>query len=155
MFLSAFPEIELLKKFPFDLVIAYDFPAVALKKIIKYCRNHKIKCVCDVSEWYTNSNKNPLFRLVRAYDSHLRMKVLHKKQDEGKLESVLTGKDIGTVLKEVNQAIYEDVIEEEWKAIEKLLKKKIQTRASKIVSQLVLTGEANRDEDSEEIEENE
>lgn len=83
------------------------------------------------------------------------MKVLHKKQDEGKLERVLTGKDIGTVLKEVNQAIYEDVIEEEWKAIEKLLKKKIQSRAGKLVSQLVLTGEVNRDEESEEIEENE
>ena len=81
MFLSAYPEIDLLKKCPFDLVIAYDFPAVALKKIIKYCRYHKIKCVCDVSEWYTNSNKNPLFRFVRAYDSHLRMKVLHKKVD--------------------------------------------------------------------------
>lgn len=81
MFSDASPEINLLKKMKFDAVIAYDFPAVALKKIINYCKKSGIKCICDVSEWYTNGNKNPLFRIVRAYDSHLRMRVLHKKVD--------------------------------------------------------------------------
>ena len=81
MFSDASPEINLLKKIKFDVVIAYDFPAVALKKIMKYCKKEGIKCICDVSEWYTNSNKNPIFKIVRAYDSHLRMRFLHKKAD--------------------------------------------------------------------------
>lgn len=81
MFSDATPELELLSKEKYDIVIAYDFPAVALKKIMHYCKRNGIRVICDVSEWYTNKNKNPLFRLVRMYDSYLRMKVLHKKAD--------------------------------------------------------------------------
>lgn len=81
MFVDATPEFELLKSEQFDMVIAYDFPAVALGKIMKYCKQNSILCIGDVSEWYTNSNKNPFFRIVRAYDSYKRMKVLHKKMD--------------------------------------------------------------------------
>lgn len=81
MFSDATPELELLKLEKYDIVIAYDFPAVALKKIMCYCQRKGIRVICDVSEWYTNKNKNPLFRLVRMYDSYLRMKVLHKKAD--------------------------------------------------------------------------
>lgn len=81
MFSDAAPELALLKKGHYNILIAYDFPAVALKKLMKYCKQNDIKCICDVSEWYTNSNKNPLFRLIRAYDSYLRMNVLHKKAD--------------------------------------------------------------------------
>ncbi len=80
-FINAKPEIELLKKTKYDIVIAYNFPAVALRKLNKYCAKHRIKCIGDVTEWYTNSNKNPLFSIVRAYDSFLRMRVLHKKMD--------------------------------------------------------------------------
>ena len=81
MFEDPSGELELIKKHTPDVLLAYDFPAVALGKLMKYCKLHNIKCICDVSEWYTNGNKNPLFRLVRAYDSHLRMRVLHKKAD--------------------------------------------------------------------------
>ncbi len=81
MFADASPELSLLRSGTYDMVIAYDFPAIALKKILHHCRACGVLCIGDVSEWYTNSNKNPLFRLVRAYDSHLRMKVLHPKMD--------------------------------------------------------------------------
>lgn len=81
MFSDASPELEMLRRVAPDVLIAYDFPAVALSKLMKYCKKQGIKCICDVSEWYTNKNKNPLFRVVRAYDSHKRMRVLHKKAD--------------------------------------------------------------------------
>ena len=81
MFADASAELEVLKSNRFDILIAYDFPAVALKKIMKYCAKHRILIVCDISEWYTNSNRYFIFRLVRAYDSYLRMKVLNKKTD--------------------------------------------------------------------------
>lgn len=81
MFSDATPELEMLKRVKPEVLIAYDFPAVALGKLMKYCKKHGIKCICDVSEWYTNKNKNPLFRVVRAYDSHKRMRVLHKRAD--------------------------------------------------------------------------
>ena len=81
MFVDASPELELMKSIHPDVLVAYDFPAVALDKLMKFCRKNGIKCICDVSEWYTNANKNPLFRLVRAYDSYKRMKVLHKRAD--------------------------------------------------------------------------
>ena len=66
MFADASAELELLKSNRFDILIAYDFPAVALKKIMKYCAKHRILIVCDISEWYTNSNRYFIFRLVRA-----------------------------------------------------------------------------------------
>lgn len=81
MFTDASAELELLKSSKFDMLIAYDFPAVALKKLMKYCVKHHILTICDISEWYTNSNRHVVFRLVRAYDSYLRMKVLNKRTD--------------------------------------------------------------------------
>lgn len=81
MFSDAAPELSLLRAERYDLLIAYDFPAVALRKLMKYCKKTGVRVIGDVSEWYTNSNKNPLFRVVRAYDSYLRMKVLHKRMD--------------------------------------------------------------------------
>ncbi|PWM64666.1 MAG: hypothetical protein DBX61_11400 [Clostridiales bacterium] len=80
-FTDARNELFLLKLQKADLVIAYNFPAVALKKIMKYCKKHAIKCIADVTEWFANYNPNPFFRVVKAYDSYLRMKVLHKKAD--------------------------------------------------------------------------
>ena len=81
MFTDAWAELELLKSGGFDVLIAYDFPAVALKKLMKYCVKHHILTICDISEWYTNSNRHFIFRLVRAYDSYLRMKILNKRVD--------------------------------------------------------------------------
>lgn len=80
-FSDAERELELLRRVPFDLVIAYNYPAVAFRKIFKYCRAHSIKCIADVTEWFSNGNANPLLRVVKAYDSHLRMKKLHRQVD--------------------------------------------------------------------------
>ncbi|MEE1025483.1 MAG: glycosyltransferase [Acutalibacteraceae bacterium] len=80
-FSNASHELHLLRQSSYDLVIAYNYPAVALKKIMRYCKRNGIRVICDVSEWFANRNKYPLFRVVRMYDSYLRMKVLHKKAD--------------------------------------------------------------------------
>ena len=78
-FLNASLELNLIASKHFDAVIAYNFPAVAFKRILNYCTKNHIKCYSDVTEWFTNKNKNPLFSLVKAYDSYLRMKVLNRK----------------------------------------------------------------------------
>ena len=43
-FCDASPELKLIKEHSIDLVIAYNFPAVAFKKIFKYCRQNNVKC---------------------------------------------------------------------------------------------------------------
>ena len=65
-FLNATLELDLLVSKHFDAVIAYNFPAVALKKILNFCTKNHIKCYSDVTEWFTNMNKNPLFKLVKS-----------------------------------------------------------------------------------------
>ncbi len=81
MFSDASLELQLLEQKKYHTVIAYNFPASALQKILKYCRSNGIRCIGDVTEWYANSNKNYFFRIVRAYDSFLRMRILHRKMN--------------------------------------------------------------------------
>ena len=75
------PELELIRSKNISTVIAYDFPAIALLFILIFCKINKIQIIGDVSEWYSNTNPNPLIRIVRGFDSFLRMRILHKCMD--------------------------------------------------------------------------
>ena len=61
-------------------VIAYNHPAIALKKLAKYCRKNNVKCYADATEWYV-AQGNPVFKIIKNYDSNLRMKKIHFKMD--------------------------------------------------------------------------
>ena len=55
-------------------VIAYNFPAVALIKLLGYTRKNNIKLIADCTEWYGKS-KN----IVKLVDTLLRMRFVHKR----------------------------------------------------------------------------
>lgn len=61
-------------------IIAYNYPAVGLWKLKQFCSKHKIKLIADCTEWYTPTG-NLVFRLIKAFDVHLRMKYLHPKMN--------------------------------------------------------------------------
>ena len=71
---------KIIKQYQVTHLIAYNYPATALKKIIKFCKKNNVKCYADVTEWYEIKG-NPLKKLVKKYDVDLRMKVLHKQMD--------------------------------------------------------------------------
>lgn len=64
----------------YDVIIAYNFPAVALYKLLKYCKKNNIKLVSDCTEWY-NYQRNSILGIIKCLDSELRMRFLNKKVD--------------------------------------------------------------------------
>lgn len=73
--------VSAIKKSNANIVIAYNHPAVALNKLRKYCQKNSIKCYADVTEWYIPPKGNPLFFLIKGFDSEFRMRYIHKRMD--------------------------------------------------------------------------
>ncbi len=62
-------------------IICYNFPAVALEKIRRYCKRNGIHSYADVTEWYSVSGRPPVERLVKGVDTFYAMRIVHKKMD--------------------------------------------------------------------------
>lgn len=62
-------------------IIAYNYPAVALERIRRYCKRRRIKCLADITEWYQVRSKNKSIDWIKNADSAYRMKTVHKKLD--------------------------------------------------------------------------
>jgi glycosyltransferase involved in cell wall biosynthesis len=58
-----------------NIIITYNYPALAQEKIIRYCHKHKIKVYGDITEWYQSKS------LVKNADVFLRMKWSNKHLD--------------------------------------------------------------------------
>lgn len=63
-----------------DIVILYNHPSFAIEHIVKYCHDRNIKVVADITEWYEPQG-NPIFKLIKGYDTTRRMTKSHKKLD--------------------------------------------------------------------------
>lgn len=61
-------------------VVAYNYPAVALSKLINWCRKRRIKCYADATEWYV-AQGNIIFKVIKTIDTEWRMRLLHRKMD--------------------------------------------------------------------------
>lgn len=69
--------IRLLKKYNKNdifAVIAYNYPAVALMKFLRYTKNNDIKLIADCTEWYGKSNN-----IIKFLDTSIRMCFVHKR----------------------------------------------------------------------------
>jgi glycosyltransferase involved in cell wall biosynthesis len=62
-------------------IIAYDYPAVALAKLLSYCRKKKILLIGDTTDWYKVYRGNLLFRIIKSFDTNYRMRWLHNHLD--------------------------------------------------------------------------
>lgn len=63
-----------------DIIVVYNYPSIALLKLIKYCKKKNIKLIADITEWYQPSG-NFIFRVIKGLDSLYRMRILNKKLD--------------------------------------------------------------------------
>ena len=79
--LSAKTTIRMIEKVGPSVVIAYNYPAVALNRIKEYCKAKGIKCCADVTEWYNAGGKDIIVQLIKGLDTTYRMRVIHKKLD--------------------------------------------------------------------------
>jgi glycosyltransferase involved in cell wall biosynthesis len=62
-------------------VICYNYQSIAFWRLLRYCNKKGIKVISDCTEWYGDSEKNIMFRIVKYLDTNIRMKYLNKKAD--------------------------------------------------------------------------
>lgn len=67
--------ISYIKKKTPNIVILYNYPAIAQERIIKYCKSHGIKTIGDITEWY-----RPI-SFPKRIDTFLRMTYSNKHLD--------------------------------------------------------------------------
>ncbi|MBK0038062.1 glycosyltransferase, partial [Enterococcus sp. S52] len=72
---------EIIVKEKINLIIAYNFPSIATLKLIKYCRKRNIKVVGDITEWYGTKGLPLRRKIIKGFDSNLRMLYTNKKLD--------------------------------------------------------------------------
>lgn len=56
-------------------IVLYNYPAIAQERIIRYCRNRRIKVIGDITEWYQPSN------ILKRIEVGLRMRWSNKHLD--------------------------------------------------------------------------
>ena len=61
-------------------IIAYNYPAVALKRIRNYTKRKGIRCYADATEWYVSS-KGRIFKFIKGIDTWYRMEKVHFTMD--------------------------------------------------------------------------
>lgn len=64
-----------------DLVIAYNYPSIALKRLLLKCRREKIRLAADCTEWYLGQEYSFPINIICAVDSFYRMRSVHKQLD--------------------------------------------------------------------------
>lgn len=72
--------INKIKSIKPDIVILYNYPSLAMNRIITYCKSNNIKLIGDTTEWYEGSG---IFikKYIKNQDVNLRMKKLNFKLD--------------------------------------------------------------------------
>ena len=73
--------IEKIQEIKPDIIIAYNYPAVALNRIVKYAKEKQIKCYADATEWPAPVGGNIVYKAVKQFDTFYRMRFVHKKTD--------------------------------------------------------------------------
>ena len=64
-----------------ELVIAYNYPAIALDRLRRFLKRKRIKIAADCTEWYSGREYSFPLSILAFLDSEFRMRVVHKKMD--------------------------------------------------------------------------
>ncbi len=62
-------------------IVAYNYPAIALNSLRRYCRSKNIRLIADVTEWYSVKGASLPYQVIKGMDSYLRMCVLQPRLD--------------------------------------------------------------------------
>lgn len=62
------------------IVIAYNHPAIALRKLMLFCKSKGIRIISDCTEWYTPGGSF-VHRIIKGWDTSYRMKKVHLSMD--------------------------------------------------------------------------
>lgn len=62
-------------------VIAYNYPALSLDRLRRFCRKRGVICLGDVTEWYAIREQPIIQALPKWLDTAVRMRFVHKRLD--------------------------------------------------------------------------
>ncbi len=95
--------IQIIEKYDnVESIILYNFQAVIMNKLIRYCKKHDIKIYSDVTEWYSANGHGFIYKVLKGFDTWFRMRVLNRKVDG----LILVSKYLMSYYKDVNNRIY-------------------------------------------------
>lgn len=63
------------------VIVAYNYPALALNNLRKYSKLNNCKIISDCTEWYNTKGMNIIFKIIKGLDSFFRMRILNKRLD--------------------------------------------------------------------------
>jgi glycosyltransferase involved in cell wall biosynthesis len=63
-----------------EYIVAYNYPAIALNRLNRWSKSRNISLIADCTEWYEPQG-NLLFKIIKGFDTSLRMKTVHPKLD--------------------------------------------------------------------------
>lgn len=72
---------ELIIKHNIDTLVLYNFPSFAILRLLPYLKKNKIKVVADCTEWYGSPDGNVIKKLIKNFDTFLRMRYINFKVD--------------------------------------------------------------------------
>ncbi len=67
--------VDIIKRFVPDVVITYNYPAIAQQRVLRYCHKHGIRVIGDITEWYEPAD------IIKTIDTWLRMHWSNKNLD--------------------------------------------------------------------------
>lgn len=62
-------------------LVAYNYQAISLNRLRKYCKIQNIKIIADSTEWYCSRGKSIAYFLLKGLDTFYRMRIVQKKLD--------------------------------------------------------------------------
>lgn len=63
------------------MIVAYNYPAIALSNLKKHGNKNEIKVIADCTEWYSTKGANLVFKVIKGLDSFYRMRIIQKNLD--------------------------------------------------------------------------
>ena len=97
-------------------IVFFDFPAICMARLQRYCRARGIKCYADITEWYAvrGQGKGMLWQCIKGVDTCLRMRFFHKKMDSVVVISRYLEKYYKKRVETFRIPMIEDLQEEKW-----------------------------------------
>lgn len=127
-----------------NVVVAYNYPALALRNLNKYCSNKNIRIIGDCTEWYSTKGASIIFKIIKGLDSFYRMRIVQKKLDGIIVISKYLEEYYKDFINVVRIPPLVDIDEEKWK----LNNKYLQVNEKRVdVLKLVYSGNPGRNKD--------
>lgn len=96
-------------------VVAYNYPAPSLARLIKVCRQREVLCIGDVTEWYRARDVSFPKSILKYIDTTIRMRFLHPRMNGLIVISDYLKKYYGSRIPTVLIPPLVDISEDKWK----------------------------------------